>query len=291
MLRDLWRDLRDKRLLPVIALLLVVIVAAPIALGGGDEPDAVDASAEIAAAADAVGEAPEAAPVVLSYVPGIRDHNERLQAFKSRNPFRQQLTGPTKQERKERERAEQARGGQGDLFEQASDQAGEATSAVAGGAESAPGTAPAGNGGGEAEVVEEAILYTWEVDVTVGPVGDTKQRAGVRQGEFLPGDKRAVVMFVSANADKGEALFYVSRDVTATSGKGRCLPNRKACEFLLLKQGQEHRFDYEPDGRTYRLKLTDVKLKEESIDPSKLSAKQLRRHTSSYDELIARIRG
>ncbi len=287
MLRDLWRDLRDKRLLPVIALLLVVIVAVPIALGGDDEPTVGDADAEIAAAAEAVGEAPEAAPVVLSYVPGIRDHNERLKAFKSRNPFRQQLTGPTKQEKEARERAEQARDEQGDLFEQASDQGAEATTAGAGGAE----TAPSGNGGGDTEVVEEAILYTWEVDLTVGPVGGAEKRDGVRQGEFLPGDKRALVMFVSADADKGEALFYVSRDVTSTSGEGRCLPNRKDCEFLLLKRGQEHRFDYEPDGRTYRLKLRGIELKKEPVDPSGLSAKQLRRHTRPYDELIARIRG
>ena len=38
MLKDLYRDLRDRRLLPVVIALAVAIVAVPFLLGGGSEP-------------------------------------------------------------------------------------------------------------------------------------------------------------------------------------------------------------------------------------------------------------
>lgn len=287
--QDLWRDLRDKRLLPVVVLLFVATLAVPILVGGGEEPPPTGTGADIGAIAGGGSETPEAEPVVVAYVPGIRDEEERLRAFKARNPFAQQYAGPSKSAVKELEQAEAQTVEATAAAEETGIAAEEAVraeiaSTTDSGSSGGGGNGGSGNGG-------KAVLFTWEVDVKIGPIGEAKKLKGVKQGEFLPGLKRPVVMFVSANADKGEALFYVSRDVSSTSGDGRCLPNRQACEFLLLKTGQQHRLEYEPEGRAYRLKLSKVELKKERVDPSELSADEIRDRYSSYADIVERIRG
>lgn len=284
MIQDLWRDLRDKRLLPVVGLLLVALIAVPVALGGGD--DAVPVG-DAATAPSSGSEAPEAEPVVLVDVPAIRDYNERLSQFKRQNPFRQQYTDlPKSAQRALEEQDDGAAGGVSPPEEELQPATGSSEGSSGGGSGSSGGGS-GGTGGGN--VTETLYLYTWEIDVKVGPVGNAKTRKGVKQGEFLPGDDSPIVLFLGANEDKQEAVFYVSRDVESTSGEGRCAPNRSTCEFVLLKKGQEHRFVYEPDGVTYRLKLTGVKLKREEVDPSDLSAKELRKRTGgAYADLMDR---
>jgi hypothetical protein len=285
-MQDLWRDLRDKRLLPVVGVLAVALIAIPVALSGGS--DAVPAGGIVAPGSGA--EAPEAEPVVLVDVPTIRDYNERLQHFKRKNPFRQQYTGLPKSAQKALESEESdSGGGTTATLDEASGGA-SASGTSSGGTSDGGSSTGGGSGGSGGHSSTDVILFTWEANVKVGPVGDAKKLKGVKQGEFLPDEEHGVALFVSGNVDKGEALFYVSRDVTSTSGDGRCLPKGGTCEFLVLKEGQERRLEYEPDGQTYRLKLTKVKLKTEHVDPDKLSAKQLRKRRTGYSDLMAKAR-
>jgi hypothetical protein len=84
-LADLYADLRDRRLLPLVALLIVAIVAAPILLnkkGGGEEAPALTPA--VAAGA----EASDATFTVVPAQPGLRDYQKRLRHRTALNPFR-----------------------------------------------------------------------------------------------------------------------------------------------------------------------------------------------------------
>ncbi len=85
MLRDLYRDLRDRRLLPVVIALAVAIVAVPFLLGGGGS-DPVSPSVPAATSEAGAGGADPLSPVVLADVPGLRDYRKRLDEFQSRDP-------------------------------------------------------------------------------------------------------------------------------------------------------------------------------------------------------------
>ena len=73
MLRDLYRDLRDRRLLPVVIALAVAIVAVPFLLGGGGS-DPVPPPVPAATSQAGAGGADPLSPVVLADVPGLRDY-------------------------------------------------------------------------------------------------------------------------------------------------------------------------------------------------------------------------
>jgi len=80
---DLWLDLRDRRLLPVVLLLVAAIVAVPVVLARGGEQ---------AAPTPAPSPATQAAgPAVVPDERVLRDPEVRLRDAESRNPFSQQL--------------------------------------------------------------------------------------------------------------------------------------------------------------------------------------------------------
>jgi hypothetical protein len=82
---DLYADLRDRHLLPLVGLLIVAIVAAPILLGnkGGEEEEA----AAITPAA-VEGQTTDAGLTVVPAEVGLRDYKKRLGHRAPINPFR-----------------------------------------------------------------------------------------------------------------------------------------------------------------------------------------------------------
>jgi hypothetical protein len=80
---DLYADLRDRHLLPLVALLIVAIIAAPILLSGsgGEEPAAVTP-------AGVEGETKTAGLTVVPAEDGLRDYKRRLAHRTPLNPFR-----------------------------------------------------------------------------------------------------------------------------------------------------------------------------------------------------------
>lgn len=86
-LADLYADLRDRRLLPVVGLLIVAIIAAPILLsgkGGHEEP-----IPEVGAIPTAEGGASQGDFSVVPAATGLRDYKKRLAHREALNPFRQ----------------------------------------------------------------------------------------------------------------------------------------------------------------------------------------------------------
>lgn len=260
MLNDLYRDLRDRRLLPVVIVLGVAIVAVPFLLGGGSETQV--ATAPVSTADTPAGGAESLSPVVLADVPGLRDYRQRLSRFNRRDPFKQQMTG-----------TDTAQGGKGNLEQTGSTtvdtSSSSSTSSTSGtstdsttstdtGGSSPGGTVPPdGNHGNGSGKPEDRVMVT-TIDVRVGRVGKTKVLKGVESLQFLPGDKRPVVQFVEGDSDGTHAAFVVSAEVTKSEGDGKCDPGRNDCQFLLMEKGDVQTFVYGEAQETYRLQLLAI---------------------------------
>jgi hypothetical protein len=269
-LQNLVRDLRDRRLLPIVIVLIVALIAIPVLLATDPEaPAPTSATLSSADAAAGIDGAEITDPVVLAEVPGIRNFHERLDRFRKQNPFEQQLTGVPKSLADAQAKAEA-----------------EAKQAIGDAGGSGAGTADAGNGatgthtptqpadprssrthtGGSSGTTTKTYGYFWKIDAKVGVVGDAKQKTGIDQLEFLPGKSHPVVQFIQGVGESA-AIFVVSRSVGDTHGDGKCRPHPDNCQFVALEVGKSQTFRYEPDGLQYKIKLTGVHLERREIDP------------------------
>jgi hypothetical protein len=129
--------------------------------------------------------------------------------------------------------------------------------------------------------------WGYEIDAKITVDGKTEKLESVKQLEFLPGNKTPVLQFLKGDFEQKSAAFVVSPRVTETRGEGKCSPNNSSCEFLLLKDGESHSFDYEPDGRTYRIRLTRVKRIDTRVDPDDVAGEELRNSAGSLSGLLA----
>ncbi|MGH2953170.1 MAG: hypothetical protein ACRDK9_03985 [Solirubrobacterales bacterium] len=263
-LSDLYRDLRDRRLLLPIGALLVALVAVPVLLSSGGEDVAPPA------AAAPVEDATQVQSAVLAEQGGIRNYRKRLDALKKKNPFKQQFAVPTAASVGIEEAGEASTG---------TGSAGSSPVLTPGDAASLESSASSAGGGdvsigddGEPPVTEpsrpatitkpkpELMFFTGRVDVTVGPLGKAKKIRGVKRLEMLPDKQAPVVAFLGLSEDAERAVFVVSRDVTTTDGDGRCAGKvGGTCQFVELAP-DEQRFFHLADGSVHRLRVlgTDV---------------------------------
>jgi len=276
MLADLYGDLRDRHLLIPVVALLAALVAVPVLLAKSPEPAPPPAAAALAGD-DAT--ATEAAVVTREV--SIRDYKERLDQLRSKNPFRQDdipLPSGTGLEATD-PGGDDALSGDDGATGAATPSTGAATEPIGapGGSGTSGGSTPSGTGGNQPTTqpapppVIEPRYFTRRIDVTVGPEGNVRRRDGVKQLTLLPRDAKPVVAFLGVTESGTSAVFAVSGDVTAVSGDGRCVPDPANCAYLVLAEGEEARFEYSPDGLTYRLvlrKVRSVQLKSEpGLDP------------------------
>ena len=94
-LGDLFNDLRDRHLLPLVGLLLIAIVVVPFALkssGGSDSGDRGRRGGGGRSRVAAAGGAPQATAFTGS-VTGLRDYRRRLRNLTAKDPFKQQYAG------------------------------------------------------------------------------------------------------------------------------------------------------------------------------------------------------
>jgi hypothetical protein len=269
-LNDLYRDLRDKRLLLPIAALAVAIIAVPMVIGGGSEP-APPPPAPAALDADA-GDA--VAPAVLTSDPGVREYRKRLATLKESNPFAQKFALPDPEKT-----ALESVGGSSESVDSAS--GGSVSTSVSGGGsdttvtDTVTDTSTSTSSGSSSSVTEttqttettsepsddgnqpkpEVRFYAGTIDVTVGPLGDAKRIDNVRALDLLPSDKAPVAAFLGLAKGGDGAVFSVSRDATETDGDGSCAPKKPApCQFVTLATGDQQTFTL-ADGTTFRLRL------------------------------------
>lgn len=263
---DLYYDLKDRHLLPLVAVLAISIVVVPIALShsGGSETNEEGA---VATPSTAGGGASTLA--VARSTPGLRDYRRRLRDARALDPFRPQA-----------EAAEAAASGEGGAPAVAEAPPGgevvEATSTpVEASVEASPPVSiPSESESGGASVVTKTETQTQYVTetldvrvVTVPKQGEgaktsakprTKVRRQLPELTMLPSRAAPVAIFMGPSADGKKALLLVSSDVQSVFGDAQCVIGTQTCQLLALEEGVPETFVYGPQARTYRIEILQI---------------------------------
>lgn len=278
-LKDLYSDLRDRRLLPVVVVLLVAIPALPVALGSkADAPPAPSPATNGALTEEEI----PTLPAVLAADPGLRDYRKRLDAVDSKDPFAEQFanSSPKGAQAASVSKVEGLGGSAGasgtasatpsdTVSSTATGTGAAATSPSSDATVSSTGTAPASSGGGSGSggggkggsVPSSGVqFYTFRIDVVTGRAGDTERRGNVKRLTVLPSQSNPVAVFMGVAEEGKRASFLVSTDVVRSHGDGRCTPSPADCQLLSLRVGEERKFEYAPRGEpdTYVIHLKDI---------------------------------
>ncbi|HET8956517.1 MAG TPA: hypothetical protein VFN18_12740 [Solirubrobacterales bacterium] len=255
-LRDLYLDLRDRRLLPLLALVVVAIVAVPFLLSEGSEGPSVYPGGRVAVGAG--GDSKEAALTVAKATPGLRDYRRRLNRRDPRNPFRQHYTSPVLKgaELSESDTSESS----SSSTTAAEEGTGDGGSSPAGG-----GTPPVpGQTDGKVRLfdvtIKVQISRTEEDEAGNVKMGPPSVREGVRPLTPLPGEKAPVVTYLGPNFETGKALLMVSKEVTATFGEAQCVSGTASCELVEVTLGYPETFEYGPNHVRYKINVLKFKL-------------------------------
>ena len=272
-LADFYYDLRDRRLLPVLALVLVAIVATPILLGNKSEPVSVPPAAT--AALEAAGEEPTSQLTVVEATPGLRDYHKRLKDRSPSDPFVQQYTGP------------QGGGGESGSGSSSVGSEGGSSSSTSfsettetttveveggsGGGSGGGGGSSGGSGGAAPNPQGSGVrLYEFVLDVQIShgePTAAGGQKMSKPQARHrvktlaqLPGKKRPVVTVGGVNLHNGKVFFLVADEVRSLDGEFTCVTRAPGglCELLELEPGFPLEAAYGPEEIAYRIKVTKI---------------------------------
>jgi hypothetical protein len=227
--RALIRELVDKRLWPIAAVLVVALVAVPVALSRGGESADAELSQTPAGAPAGAGAATVAA-VELAGPPSVRSR-----AGKVRDPFRR--------------RAVETGAG--------SKPASDAPGASSGGAGDA--SAPSNATGGErtGETPTDRIDTTKTISVRFGRADSLRRIPRLKAGTGLPAGEDAVVRYAGVVAGTKLARFVAVNDVLGkTAGDAKCYEKDDACYALDMKAGDRQTFIV--DGVTYEIEVVAV---------------------------------
>ncbi|HEX7246039.1 MAG TPA: hypothetical protein VF245_10775 [Solirubrobacterales bacterium] len=248
-LRDLYWDLRDRRLLPLLALVLVAIVAVPFLLGGKSD-DAESREAAAIARASVGGAVPKGSRLVaVEATPGLRNYHQRLGHRSPTNPFKQRFTAP------------QVAGAQLQLEEGGETASSPSTGASAGGESSGGGATTEPGPSGPSRFTR----YTTAIDVKVTvtktlPSGKKETNSSVQQRVIpvapLPSDKVQAVAYMGPSTNvkhPNNVILLVSDAVTAVFGDGRCLSGAEVCQLLEVEPGMPETFVFGPESTRYKL--------------------------------------
>lgn len=278
---DLYHDLRERRLLPLVALVLVAIVSVPFLLGNDSEkaltpPEGMTAIEELK-----VESADPASLTVVEAKPGLRDYRKRLRGRTPTDPFEQRYTAPVLSgadlPEAEGGGGSSSGGGETTTTVTTTDPSGQTGSGGGGGGGGAdlpeqPPAPPANDGGGgdgDGTGKEPGIvLYSFAIDVRIVRIsgeGDSKETSEpkvmhrVMPTTPLPGQKAQVVTYMGISPKTRQPTFLVSTDVTAMFGEGKCAAGTDVCQLVELEPGFPQTFVVGEAGTRYKFKVLDVK--------------------------------
>jgi hypothetical protein len=252
---DVWNDLRARRLLPVAAVLLVGLVAAPVVLSKKSDGAA---PAPTQTPAPTKAQAPKGPDELAQVKVGdeLQDGTgSSLSAFGASDPF-----APPKKVLKASQSNPQPSGGT-----QSGTGTGNAPSTSGGtGQSTGGGSAPStgggdtgGSGGGSAGGEKKTTELEYVLDVTFWQNGHKRTIKGMRKLDTLPTMANPLLIFMGVSGKGGNAVFLVDATLE-TTGEGKCKPSRSDCAFLYLGAGSEQEFTNE-DGDSYRLRIDQIR--------------------------------
>lgn len=269
---DLYYDLRDRRLLPLVAFVLVAIVAVPFLLSGDSSesgPPKVEPPVKDSVNASQL--------TVVKATPGLRDYRKRLQGRSPKDPFQGPEAKP--------DLSGAQLGSEDDNGFESSEVTSSSTSTTTtsegtttettrttkddGVVTTEKETTTEGDESGSAEGQPgEITLFAFAIDVrikkaTTAPDGSTKSgdpetRARVISPAPLPGEKAQVVTYAGISPKTKNALFLVSDEVTSIFGEAKCLSGDQACQLLEVEKGMPLTFVYGPAGDRYKISVLKI---------------------------------
>jgi hypothetical protein len=255
-LLDVYYDLRERHLLPLVAILLVALVALPFLIGGGSsESEPEEAESAIATPSTVVS---ASKLVVAKAAPGLRDYHHRLREGHAKDPFVQHYTEP---EAGEGGGSEGSAGGEESTVTVESSESSETP--IEG-----SGTTSPSEGSGEPPEEGGLRYYSWAIDVRVVPVssgkGKDKPEASVRHNlpgmTMLPSRSVPAMTFIGVTKDEKNAVMLVSDKVTGLFGDGVCIEGSEHCQLIVLEPGIPETVVYGANSRTYRIELLKIRL-------------------------------
>jgi hypothetical protein len=241
---DVVHDIRSRGLLPVVILLAVGVVVVPMVIKGGGEdvPPPPPATIPGTTAAGLQNQ-----PAVLTYNPSVRDYKERLDDLQEKDPFVQQFTNSASS-------VDEAAAATGSPVDTAPAGDGGGGSTGSGGSGGSSGGSSTGDSG-------TRFYYYRETDILVGDTSQPlKRRNRVPVLSFQPSENAPVFVYMGATQDAKTAVFMVADETQPTDGQQFCSPAPEQCELLALKQGDAATIFSELDGKSYRIKVLDIRL-------------------------------
>ncbi len=263
MLADLYADLRDRHLLPLVAVLIAAIIAAPIVLGGGGESEK-EPVAPLGAASG--GEATASAFTVVPAEPALRSPSKRLADRQALDPFRQPGgTGvggalSSSSGGGQASSTSSGAGGGSTGVESSASESGqvesgqiesvpvESSSGESGSAESETGPGE-GSGGSEGSTTTESStvvqpeVVSYSISIQAGNLpGKLQERTGVEPMTKLPSAKHPIVLFVGLSKNHRRALFLMTSRVTGYYGAAHCAIDKQACQMVEVTPGRAASF-------------------------------------------------
>jgi len=262
--RDVWFELRERRLWPIAVALALALVAVPVLLlEHGDEKPAPVAQTPPAEVQDNLRKV-----AVLANEPSSRGSD--LGVFDKKDPFKPR----TRKLRSLRQIAAQTGitaspdagqgGGPGGGASPGPGASGTGSGASGGasGGGSAGGPSPGagspgrdGGGGRSKPGRRRTTSYTYVADVTFGREGRTRRIRSLRRLEMLPEADNPLLVFLGVDTRGGNAVFLVDSTLEQR-GEGKCAD--KACSVLSIGPGAEHSF-IDEDGREYLLRINHIR--------------------------------
>jgi hypothetical protein len=267
LLVDLYWDLRDRHLLPLVGLVIVAIVAAPFLLGGGSDESASPAST--AAVSSAASGSSAATLTVVAAKPGLREYSKRLDHRRATDPFAQRYTTPPP-----------SQSGPELGSEIPATTSSSSTSTSSGGSSETPSTSPSTSGSGSTPPPAESpfseggaeagdlTLFAFAIDVKITrteggdgesePKSEASTRHRVMPTTPLPGEKAPVITYIGVGKGAKNALLMVSTNVESIFGDAKCLSGTDTCQLLEVEPGMPETFVYGANHVRYKVNVLKV---------------------------------
>jgi hypothetical protein len=263
---DLYWDLRDRHLLPLVGLAIVAIVAVPFLLGGGSESESKSNPGVSSLGAPPSPESRSASLTVVQAKPGLRAPGKRLRNDHPTDPFVQRYTSADLKGAK-------LGGGEEESAASSTSSSTSTSTSTTVTKTSSSGTSEVttettGNPGSGTAVPPHLTLYAPAIDVktirTETMPDGTKQtsdpviRHRVIPPAALPSEKEQAVTYMGISSKTEAAMLLISDAVTAVFGEAKCLSGESACQLIEVEPGMPMTFVYGPDSIRY--KITVLKL-------------------------------
>ena len=251
---DLWHDLKEKRLWPVAAALLIGLIAVPVLLAKPAGTASAPAPVPQAASAKRAEALKQLAQVKLGD-DEVGD-GSTLGVFDVDNPFKPPKDAVKKQDSVDS--ASSAGPSTGSPSGSDGTQGG-AGGGVTGdtGTTTTGGTGDTGGTGGGGGTSTTTTIYKYVVDVTFEANGRVRHIKGLEKLDMLPSQDAPLLIFMGVTANGGDAVFMVDSTLKA-AGEGKCKPSASQCALAFIGPGSEYMFSNE-EGDTYRVKIDEIR--------------------------------